>query len=64
LLINSFIRNNVKRVVEVGVGEGTPLISLAKAGMSVSGFDISQSMVDKSKENFKKNGYDVNVSVE
>ena len=56
LLINSFIRNNIKRVVKVGVGEGTPLISLAKAGMNVSGFDISQSMVAKSKENFKKNG--------
>lgn len=60
LLINSFVRNNVKRVIEVGVGEGTPLVSLAKSGMNVSGFDISKSMVSASRENFKKNGYDEN----
>jgi 2-polyprenyl-3-methyl-5-hydroxy-6-metoxy-1,4-benzoquinol methylase len=60
LLLNSFLRNNVKRVIEVGVGEGTPLIALAKAGMDVSGFDISEKMVSKSKENFKKNNLDDN----
>lgn len=58
LLINSFLRNNVKRVIEVGVGEGTPLVTLAKAGMEVSGFDISDNMVFKSRENFKANGLD------
>lgn len=58
LLINSFIRNNVKRVIEVGVGEGTPLVALAKAGMDTYGFDISESMVAKSKENFNQNGLD------
>ena len=60
LLLNSFLRNNVKRVIEVGVGEGTPLITLSKAGIDVSGFDISESMVAKSKENFKKNNLDEN----
>lgn len=60
LLLNSFIRNNIKRVVEVGVGEGTPLITLAKAGIDVSGFDISHKMVAKAKENFKNNGRDEN----
>ena len=56
LLINSFLRNKVKRVVEVGVGEGTPLVTLAKAGMEVSGFDISENMVGKARENFKTSG--------
>lgn len=60
LLLKSFLKNNVKRVIEVGVGEGTPLITLSKAGIDVSGFDISQAMVAKSKENFKKNKLDEN----
>lgn len=59
LLINSFVKNNIKKVVEIGVGEGTPLVQLAKAGMSVSGIDISKNMVEKAKENFAKNGLDV-----
>ena len=48
---------NVKspKFVEIGVGEGTPLVQLAKAGMDVSGVDISQSMVEKAKGNFKNN---------
>ena len=36
-LINSFLENNIKHVVEIGVGEGTPLVTLAKAGMDVYG---------------------------
>jgi len=60
LLVNSFIRNNIKRVIEVGVGEGTPLICLGNAGINVSGFDISHKMVEKAKENFKMNNFDEN----
>lgn len=55
-LINSFIQNNVRKVIEVGVGEGTPLITLSKAGMDVSGFDISHKMVEKARTNFAENG--------
>ncbi|WP_211363266.1 class I SAM-dependent methyltransferase [Fluviispira multicolorata] len=58
LLLNSFLRNNVKRVIEVGVGEGTPLVTLTKGGIDVAGFDISESMVSKCKYNFKKNNLD------
>jgi len=53
LLLNSFIENDVKRVVEIGVGEGTPLVNLAKAGMEVAGCDISASMVDACCKNFE-----------
>jgi len=56
LLLNSFISKKIKRVIEIGVGEGTPLSTLGKSGIDVWGFDISTEMVKKSKENMKKNG--------
>lgn len=55
-LLNSFTQNNVRKVIEVGVGEGTPLVTLSKAGMDVCGFDISHKMVEKARTNFTKNG--------
>ena len=58
ILINSFINKGIKRVIEVGVGEGTPLATLGRAGVDVWGFDISQKMVKKSKETMRKNGMD------
>jgi len=56
LLLNSFIARGVKRVIEVGVGEGTPLATLGKAGVDVWGFDISREMVKKSKETMQNSG--------
>ncbi len=56
ILINSFISSDIKRIIEVGVGEGTPLVSLAKAGIEAWGFDISENMVSIAKENMKKAG--------
>lgn len=56
LLLNSFINKNIKRVIEVGVGEGTPLATLGKSGIDVWGFDISSEMVNKSKQTMQKNG--------
>jgi 2-polyprenyl-3-methyl-5-hydroxy-6-metoxy-1,4-benzoquinol methylase len=56
LLLNSFLNSDVKTIVEVGVGEGTPLITMQKAGYEVAGFDVSRKMVSKCKENFKNNG--------
>ena len=50
LLLNSFISKRIKRVIEVGVGEGTPLSTIGKAGIDVWGFDFSTEMVKKSKE--------------
>ena len=58
LLLNSFITNEVTRVIEVGVGEGTPLATLARAGMQVAGFDISHAMVERSKERMLEIGQD------
>jgi len=56
LLMNSFVSKKIKRVIEVGVGEGTPLSVLKKAGIDVWGFDIAKEMVRKSKETMQKNG--------
>ncbi|MBF0512652.1 MAG: methyltransferase domain-containing protein [Desulfovibrionaceae bacterium] len=56
LLLNSFSREDINRVIEIGVGEGTPLSTLAKTGVDVWGFDISREMVKKSKETLKKQG--------
>jgi SAM-dependent methyltransferase len=58
LLLNSFIENGVERVVEVGVGEGTPLATLSKAGMQVAGFDISPAMVEQSRARMVEIGQD------
>ena len=58
LLVNSFVKNNIKKVVEIGVGEGTPLVTLSKLGMEVSGCDISKKMVETCKNNFQKNNLD------
>jgi 2-polyprenyl-3-methyl-5-hydroxy-6-metoxy-1,4-benzoquinol methylase len=55
LLLKSFKSKKIKNVLEIGVGEGTPLSALGNAGMDVWGFDISSEMVKKSKENISKN---------
>ena len=58
LLLNSFSENSIKRVLEVGVGEGTPLVTLSKAGIDVAGFDISDNMIKACQNNLKKNNID------
>jgi len=58
LLLNSFASKGIKRVIEVGVGEGTPLATLGKAGLDVWGFDISSAMVDASRARIQEEGMD------
>jgi len=58
LLLNSFTRENIRRVVEIGVGEGTPFAAMASAGIEVWGFDISEAMVEKSREKARNLGMD------
>jgi 2-polyprenyl-3-methyl-5-hydroxy-6-metoxy-1,4-benzoquinol methylase len=57
-LLASFLKRKVKRVIEVGVGEGTPMATLAKAGIETWGFDISKEMVKRSKEKLTQLGAD------
>lgn len=56
LLINSFIKKGIRRVIEVGVGEGTPITTLGKIGIDVWGFDISPEMVKQSRKRMTENG--------
>jgi len=58
LLEKSFKKRKIHRVFEVGVGEGTPLIALAKQGFDVQGLDIAPKMVETCRENFTKVGLD------
>jgi len=58
LLLNSFAAKGLKRVIEVGVGEGTPLSTLGKAGLDVWGFDISSAMVEASRARMRENSLD------
>jgi SAM-dependent methyltransferase len=55
-LVRRLASANVKRVYEVGVGEGTPLITMAKMGFDVAGCDISQEMVNAARRNFNAQG--------
>lgn len=47
-----------RRVYEVGVGEGTPLATIARMGVEVAGCDISDAMVRASRERFAEAGLD------
>ncbi|HOY63831.1 MAG TPA: class I SAM-dependent methyltransferase [bacterium] len=60
LLLNSFTRKRIKRVIEVGVGEGTPLAAMHNAGVEVWGFDFAPKMVEKSREKMRGLGLDEN----
>ena len=39
ILVRRLASANVKRVYEIGVGEGTPLLTMAKMGFEVAGLD-------------------------
>ena len=54
LFLNSFANKGIKNLIEVGVGEGTPLAKLGEMGLDVSGFDISRDMVKKAKATMRK----------
>ena len=58
MLLNTFVSNGVKRVIEVGVGEGTPLATLGNAGIRCWGFDLSPEMVQRSRDRMRDNGMD------
>jgi 2-polyprenyl-3-methyl-5-hydroxy-6-metoxy-1,4-benzoquinol methylase len=56
LLLKSFGNKNIEKVIEVGAGDGTPLALMARTGMDVWGFDISEKMVAKAQETLRKIG--------
>jgi ubiquinone/menaquinone biosynthesis C-methylase UbiE len=54
-------RNARGSVLEVACGTGRILIALAKEGIDITGFDISQSMLDILKQKANEDGVDVDV---
>jgi 2-polyprenyl-3-methyl-5-hydroxy-6-metoxy-1,4-benzoquinol methylase len=52
ILVRRLATLGAKRVYEIGVGEGTPLVAMAKLGLEVAGCDISQAMVDAARTRF------------
>ena len=55
-LINCFLKPEYKRIIEIGLGEGTPALTLSKAGKNVFGFDISTKMVKEAQKRLDKAG--------
>lgn len=53
ILVRRLALLGAKRVYEIGVGEGTPLVTMAKLGLDVAGCDISEAMVDACRKNFQ-----------
>lgn len=51
----------LKSVYEVGVGEGTPLATMAAMGLKVAGCDISKAMVETARRTFEDRGLDPNL---
>lgn len=56
ILSNRLAQFGAKRVFEVGMGEGTPLLTWSKMGIEVAGCDLSQPMVEATRARFKREG--------
>jgi 2-polyprenyl-3-methyl-5-hydroxy-6-metoxy-1,4-benzoquinol methylase len=56
ILVRRLASLGAKSVYEIGVGEGTPLVAMAKLGLNVAGCDISEAMVGQARKNFSENG--------
>lgn len=52
-LLKCFNDPKIRRIVEIGLGEGTPAFTLARAGKDVYGFDISEKMVVEARARLK-----------
>lgn len=56
LLVNRLAQAGVRRVYEVGTGEGTPLAMMARMGFEVAGCDISKNMVAATRSRLESAG--------
>tara|TARA_Y100001960_G_scaffold239348_1_gene252477 strand:- start:212 stop:1117 length:906 start_codon:yes stop_codon:yes gene_type:complete len=57
-LLTRLMDSDAKRIYEVGTGEGTPITAMAKAGFEVAGCDISENMVDATRNKMEESGFD------
>lgn len=58
ILTRRLVETGCQSVFEVGVGEGTPLVTMAKAGLEVAGCDIAEAMVERARARFAEAGLD------
>ncbi len=56
LLMGAINERDVRTIIDIGIGEGTPAVTFARAGYEVCGFDISENMVKEAKRTFERNG--------
>jgi len=62
--IDFLSKNNIKTVLDVGCGSGRYSLDLAKNGMSVTGIDLAQEMLDIATNNSNQAGYKNNTYVQ
>ncbi len=53
---------DVKRILDAGCGEGSPMVQLLKSGYDVRGFDFVPEMVQGAKKLLTENSYDENLA--
>lgn len=58
-LLKKFISPEMKTAVDLGCGTGSDSISLALNGLDVTGFDISEKMIEKAKFNSSEFNLDI-----
>ena len=58
ILLRELAAARATSLFEFGVGDATPLVAAAKAGLEVAGFDVSPEMVSHARANFVANGLD------
>ena len=58
ILLERLAARRARRLLDVGIGEGTPAVAFAERGMEVRGFDFTPQMVELAKANFARNGLD------
>lgn len=61
--ISNYIPKNNGKAVDIGCGTGLDTIAMSKLGYSMTGFDISDGMIEKAKENANKLGVNVDFIV-
>nr|WP_298690549.1 class I SAM-dependent methyltransferase [uncultured Dongia sp.] len=56
ILSNRLAQFGAKRLFEVGMGEGTPLLTWSKMGIEVAGCDLSEPMVEATRARLNREG--------
>jgi len=58
-----FSEYDIKTIHDITIGAGGTTLPLAKLGYQVTGSDLSENLLEKAKENFMANGYNVQLKV-